>query len=115
MVAIYIYVDAPDDVKDFAATADAVRDWTDGRDNVTWIHRTGDDAQRGDLDAGIELNARRASDLKVPLNALYSIARQFRCDFVVGKRVESGFEDVCYFGAEEGRPDMFEVATYLGI
>lgn len=115
MLPIYIYLDEPEEVDELPGLIEAMREWSHNRENIVWVDRSDDASQRDDRDVGIELNPRRASHLKEPLNGLYAMARGFHCDFVVGKRTEDTFEDVCFFGEEEGRPDMFEVATYLGI
>jgi hypothetical protein len=53
--------------------------------------------------------------LKEPLNFLYGLAKDYKCEFAIAMvDADSGTaEDVCYFGHEEGRPDMFEIANYL--
>ena len=52
-----------------------------------------------------------------PLKKLYAIATKQKIEFVVGivddKTGES--EEVCYFGKQEGMPDVFEIANYLGL
>jgi hypothetical protein len=65
---------------------------------------------------GLEIAMNNKAALKEPLNALQIIATQNRCNFVVGM-IDSDTgekEDVCYFGHEEGRPDLYEIACYLG-
>lgn len=55
--------------------------------------------------------------LKEPLNFLYKIAKTHKCEFIIAMLdSESGdLEEVCYFGFEEGRPDLFEIANYLSL
>ena len=67
---------------------------------------------------GVNITIESKNQLNKPLKFLYSLAKEHQCDFVVGKfdgdvLGEGAMEDVCYFGFEEGRPDMFEVASYL--
>lgn len=65
---------------------------------------------------GLQLTPGSKFDLKDPLNALQSIAKQHKCNFVVGTIADDGErEDVCYFGHDEGRPDLHEIGCYLGL
>jgi len=64
---------------------------------------------------GITLRLKSKAELKEPLNFLYGLAKQTKCEFVVGIHHAADKEDICYFGHEEGRPDMHEVAMYLGL
>lgn len=63
---------------------------------------------------GITANLKRAKHLNEPLKALYAIAKEHKCDFVTGVIDGDTYEDVCYFGCEEGKPDPFEISSYLG-
>jgi len=64
---------------------------------------------------GISLSLNKKKWLQQPLNFLFSLCKADKIDFVVGF-VEGGeAEDVCYFGHNEGKPDLFEVGTYLGL
>lgn len=71
----------------------------------------------GDTDLGLVIETNKKFDLKEPLNFLNRLAREHELEFVVGRfDDESGTpENVCYFGHEEGRPDLFEIGTYLGL
>ena len=67
---------------------------------------------------GVNITIESKNQLTKPLKFLYSLAKDHKCDFVVGKfdsdvLGEGAMEDVCYFGYDEGRPDIFEVASYL--
>jgi len=66
---------------------------------------------------GLGLQLKSKFKLKEPLNFLYTIAKEHKCEFVIAMLdEETGVaEDVCYFGHEEGRPDLHEVANYLGL
>jgi hypothetical protein len=59
--------------------------------------------------------ASRSQHLKIPINFLYQLARQQKIDFELGIAESDQFEAICYFGHEEGRPDIFEMALYLGL
>lgn len=89
-----------------------------------WIKATGSVAtfidqkiENGERQLGIQLNIRKKGELRDPLKKLYEIANKQKCEFAVGiideKTDET--EEICYFGKEEGKPDTFEIANYLGI
>lgn len=73
------------------------------------------DAGEGQL--GLSIHVKSKYKLKEPLNFLYTLAKKYKCEFVISQVCpDSGaVEDVCYFGFEEGRPDLFEVANYLSL
>lgn len=94
------------------AVGQALVDWIgEGRKGITLVEKA--EAQ----EPGLRITSRSKHDLKDPLNALYCIAKDNKCHFVVGFICpDSGeAEDVCYFGHEEGKPDLYEVASYLGL
>ena len=66
---------------------------------------------------GLRFEVGKKRALKEPLDALYAIAKKHKLDFVVGLYETStgDHEEVCYFGNEEGKPDFYEVANYLGL
>lgn len=66
---------------------------------------------------GVELTMNSKFDLKEPLNALQAVANKYKCNFVVGliDSQSDTREDVCYFGHDEGRPDLHEIACYLQV
>lgn len=106
-----VYLSLVQDEKDVSAEVrDAIAEWLgEGKEGVTPIA-----TEAGE--PGVEVTMSTKFDLKDPLNALQSIASKQKCNFVVGFIDEqSGTrEDVCYFGHEEGRPDLHEIACYLG-
>ncbi|WP_299974487.1 hypothetical protein [uncultured Pseudoteredinibacter sp.] len=63
------------------------------------------------------VQVKKAEQLKLPLNFLYKMAKQYKLEFAICQLDEesSEWEEVCYFGNEEGRPDIFEVACYVGL
>lgn len=113
---LYILLDdeSPDEVADKLMQAISV-----------WLAEGDIDAQAVDLregDAedwqlGINLEAKRKAALKQPLEFLYKQAKKMEREFVVGlyDKETGDREDVCYFGHEEGRPDLDEMALYLGL
>ncbi len=70
-----------------------------------------------DVLAGLRIQVKKAEQLKVPLNFLYGLAKEYKLEFAISQLDEerAEWEEVCYFGNEEGRPDIFEVACYLGL
>ena len=101
----------PDEERDVSAAVEqAINEWlAEGKESITFIA-----AEQGG--PGLEVAMASKLALKEPLNALQAIATKQKCNFVVGSiDAESGErEDVCYFGHEEGRPDLHEIACYLG-
>jgi len=69
------------------------------------------------LKLGISIQVKSKFKLKDPLNFLYSLAKEHKCEFAIAIITpETGAsEDVCYFGFEEGQPDLFEIANYLDL
>tara|TARA_R110001592_G_scaffold238227_2_gene497723 strand:- start:8896 stop:9270 length:375 start_codon:yes stop_codon:yes gene_type:complete len=69
------------------------------------------------LPLGICIRLKSKFKLKEPLNFLYSLAKVYKCEFVIAMSSEDtgALEDVCYFGYEEGRPELFEIANYLSL
>ena len=68
-----------------------------------------------EMDLGVEFTVSKTQKLKEPLNFLYPLAKKYQCEFVVGVIEDGKYADVCYFGFEEGRPDLYEIANYVGL
>jgi len=66
---------------------------------------------------GLQFDCERKAVLKAPLEFLFQWAKKAEQEFVIGfyDKKSGSREDVCYFGHEEGRPDISEVAMYLGL
>ncbi|MFT7371458.1 MAG: hypothetical protein ACI9T9_000134 [Oleiphilaceae bacterium] len=66
---------------------------------------------------GMSLQIKSKFKLKDPLNFLYTLAKEYKCEFAIAivNPDTADSEDVCYFGFEEGRPDLFEIANYLDL
>ena len=75
------------------------------------------DKQENDSKLGICIELKSKHKLKDPLNFLYTLAKTYQCEFAIAivDPDSNELEDVCYFGFEEGRPDLFEVANYLAL
>ena len=109
---LYIYVDG-EELEDIVEPVSlSISDWIGDRtEGLSLVNQ-----QDGDgVTLGINITINEKAKLKKPLNFLYKIAKENKCDFVIGIFCpDTGSkEDVCYFGHEEGCPDMFEVANYL--
>jgi hypothetical protein len=66
---------------------------------------------------GLQLTISRKSQLKQPLQFLYELAQSLPCEIAFGaidsqKQIS---ETICYFGAEEGKPDLVELGTYANL
>ncbi|WP_273285946.1 hypothetical protein [Reinekea forsetii] len=107
-----------DDLDDFAeALFQELQIWAEPKTTIEAIYRH-EEAEQASLskraiEVGIELTISKAQKLKEPLNQLYDFAKKYKCDFSVGIIEDDKRSDVCFFGFEEGRPDMFEIANYL--
>ena len=119
---IYLYVEAEALDEIAAPLSRDISEWLAGNDGkARLVNRqrgeTAEEAPVADWDLGLLMETGKRADLKAPLAFLYGLARQYECDFVVGFfDAETGRpEKVCYFGHEEGRPDHFEIASYLGL
>lgn len=69
-----------------------------------------------EVESGLLVWVKKAEQLKMPLNFLYGLAKTFKLEFAVSLEEENGgWEEVCYFGHEEGKPDVFEISCYTGL
>ena len=80
-------------------------------DNEEYINEITHEA----LKLGICIRVKSKYKLKEPLNFLYSLAKAHKCEFVIAILNSGDLEEICYFGYEEGRPDLFEIANYLSL
>jgi hypothetical protein len=65
---------------------------------------------------GIQLECKRRIHMKPSLDFLFKLAKKIEREFVIGLYDKRGArENICYFGYEEGCPDIDEVAMYLGL
>ena len=95
------------------AIAQDLEAWIGEKQSVTLI--TPSSHPRNKL--GLQLTIKSKFKLKDPLKFLYEVAKTHQCEFVISMMDEEtgNTEDVCYFGFEEGKPDMYEVANYLDL
>lgn len=111
---IYCLIDSHDfdeDVSPHIETIEtAITDWlTESRSSAKLFK---------DLDAeqlGITIDTNKKLTLKKPIDCLNTIAQNHKFDCVVGFVAGDKREDVCYFGFEEGAPNIGEIANYLGL
>ena len=75
------------------------------------------DVETGEWVLGMRIDTGKKAVLKKALDFLYGLARTYEQDFAVGYiDADSGVaHKVCYFGNEEGRPDINEIGSYLGL
>jgi len=114
---LHIYIDesAFDDTElnDIAEPViDSISNWLgEEKKNIQLLNDKGDD----DWKIGMGLKIKSKYKLKDPLNFLYGLAKTHKCEFVIAivNTETNTSEDVCYFGYEEGQPDLFEIANYL--
>jgi intein-encoded DNA endonuclease-like protein len=115
-VKIFIHID-DHDLDDIAAAATAaIGAWVAGCDCVAQAVSE-QDPQSGAWTLGLTIDTSRKAMLKKALDVLYGIAREYQRECVVGFiDAETGAaQKVCYFGHEEGRPDIDEIGSYLGL
>lgn len=114
MFNVYMQAEA-DDLQDIASDLKVkITAWVGDKD--TGSHLLAESDEEGVYQrVGINIQVRKRADLKEPLRFLYELARQHKCDFVLGVYDGDRLEDICYFGNEEGKPDAFEVANYIGL
>lgn len=116
---IYLYVDANDLEAIAEPIAAAIEDWRPkDNDKLQLVNQPpGENSESQQWRLGINIETKKKKALVKPVEFLYGIAKAHECEFVVGvfddKTGEA--EDVCYFGYEEGRPDVNEMANYLGL
>lgn len=91
----------------------AIKAWIGEKKSITLLTPIDETGEQ----LGLSLNIKSKFKLKDPLNFLHDMAKQHKCEFVIAIISEDSgeTEDVCYFGYEEGKPDLFEVASYLGL
>lgn len=105
-----VYCESPE-MDDFVeAAAEAIGEWLKTAAETTELLRT---EQR----LGLTLDVKKSNHLKSPLKFLYDLAKKHKQEFVVAMQDEGSdeWEEVCFFGNEEGRPDAFEISCYLGL
>lgn len=118
---LHIYIDDSDledgDLdKMVSPISESVSNWIgENKKNIQLLNQQSE--THDDLKLGMSLQIKSKFKLKDPLNFLYSLAKEHKCEFAIAiicpKTGDS--EDVCYFGFEEGRPDLFEIANYLDL
>mgnify|MGYP000094285535 CR=1 FL=1 len=110
---IYLLIDGSDYSECREEIVAAIELWlTESRSSAVLINNL-DDSE--DL-LGLSIDTNRKLTFKKPLEFLDSLAQQHQQEFVVGLfDDQQQREDICYFGFEEGKPDLLEIASYLGL
>lgn len=96
----------------------SIADWIKTTGSVaTFVDQTNDSGGIPERNLGINIRIRKKGEMRDALKKLYEIANKHKREFVIGIVDEkSGVsEEVCFFGHEEGKPDVFEIANYLGL
>ena len=108
-----------DDIDEVAEPIKATLEaWIEAQEREYQVdYQCDDDLPLEDWIVGMRFAAKNQRHLKAPLKFLEGVAKEFKVDFVVGiyDNATGQREDVCYFGHEEGRADMFEMSNYLGL
>lgn len=118
---IYLYLDS-DDVDEISVVAELlvtdVNVWLKESQSIAVLVNAQDEpGTRSDWDLGLTIDTNKKAVLAKPLSFLYGLAKTYKQEFVVGIHDEgnASYENICYFGHEEGKPDVAEVACYLGL
>lgn len=119
LMKIFVYIDAQDldDLEDMATEVEAaITTWVQDCDCTAEAINTVD-VETGEQLLGLRIDTSKKAVLKKALDFLYDLAKQYEQDFAVGYLdADSGAaHKVCYFGNEEGRPDISEIGSYLGL
>jgi hypothetical protein len=90
----------------------ALADWVGEKKHLDLLQLSDDEPK-----LGLRLQIKSKFKLKDPLNFLHQLAKTHKCEFAVAiyDTKTDSTEDVCYFGYEEGQPDLFEIANYLDL
>ncbi len=121
---IYIYIDGSDLDEIAGGISSSIEDWLSKSKTqavlVNQIHESDETMREEDLpdwDLGIIIKINKGKKLKEPLNYLYGLAKEYKRDFVLGIITSDTQvkEDVCFFGNEEGKPDVNEISSYVGV
>lgn len=123
---LHIYIDdsdmEPSRLEEiYEPISNEIAKWIGEKKNIVSLSATADSENLGDnkreQKLGLHIQIKSKHKLKDPLNFLYSIAKTYKCEFVIARVCpdSSDIEDICYFGYEEGRPDLFEIDNYLSL
>ena len=105
----------------FTPISEEISNWIGEKQNMRSLSSPSqlgtDDINSSEKKLGLSIEIKSKHKLKAPLNFLYTLAKFYKCEFVIAEVCpDSGdIQDVCYFGHEEGKPDLFEVANYLSL
>lgn len=113
---IFMHIDSPELDEIAPQVAAAIGDWIKDCGCTAEVVDSRDD-DPADHTLGMQIDTGKKVMLKKALDFLYGLAREYEVDFVVGfVDTETGkTEKVCYFGHDEGRPDIDEIGSYLGL
>jgi len=118
---IYLYLESDETEEVAEPIISAIGEWLkEGHSSAQLVNANidkGADGTRSDWDIGLSIETNKKATFAKPLNFLYELAKTLKQEFVVGIHDETNgrYENVCYFGYEEGKPDLHEMASYLGL
>lgn len=118
---IYLHLES-DEIEEVAAPIIAeICEWLKGGHSAAQLVNArieeGAEGTRSEWDIGLTIETNKKMIFAKPLSFLYELAKTHKQEFVVGIYDAAGstYENICYFGYEEGKPDPHEVASYLGL
>lgn len=116
---VYIYAES-DELYAFAdPLAAVIEEWARPKTNAKVANRQQQDGTPcltgREFEIGLDIETAKPEKLKDALNFLQQQAETYQCEFVVGLVEGDSYRDVCFFGYEEGRPDVHEIANYLSV
>ena len=123
---LHIYIDNSDIEPSrldeiYAPISEEISSWIGEKKSIqslsSPIEPEGIESDNDERKLGISIQIKSKHKLKDPLKFLYSIAKTYKCEFAIAEvcSTSNEVEDVCYFGYEEGQPDLFEIANYLSL
>lgn len=115
---LYMTIDGSDELEQLSEpVSSAITNWIGtNKKHIQLINKIAQEiSELPDEALGIEITVQTKNALRKPLEFLYGLAKEHKCEFVIGVfHPQTGAkEDVCYFGHDEGRPDVDEIANYL--
>ena len=113
---IYCLIDSHDFEDEFAPhlgpIETAINDWLTESRSSAILYK---DIEGKKPFIGLLIETNRKLTLKKPIECLYVLSQKYTLECVIGLLKNDDRDDVCYFGAEEGEPDINEIANYLGL
>ncbi len=121
---IYIYIDGSDLEEIADGISSSIESWlSESKAQAVLVNQISEPDETmcnkdlPDWELGINIKICKGKELKGPLNFLYGLAKEYKRDFVLGifSSETQVTEDICFFGNEDGKPDVNEISSYIGI